>query len=70
MLRSLPIADKAIPYLEEVFKHYDTMGKLKVSEKSNFKSSCSLLSYSYGKKKDNAKLHFTIRNMTKRIKPK
>jgi hypothetical protein len=51
-------ADKAIPYLEEVFKHYDTMGKLKVSEKSNFKSSCSLLSYCYGKKKDTAKVSF------------
>lgn len=51
-------ADKAIPYLEEVFKHYDTLGKLKVSEKSNFKSSCSLLSYCYGKKKDNAKVTF------------
>jgi tetratricopeptide (TPR) repeat protein len=50
--------DKAIPYLEEVFKHYDTMGKLKVSEKSNFKSSCSLLSYCYGKKKDTAKVSF------------
>lgn len=52
------VADKAIPYLEEVFKHYDSLGKLKVSEKSNFKSSCSLLSYSYGKKKDNAKVTF------------
>jgi tetratricopeptide (TPR) repeat protein len=51
-------ADKAIPYLEDVFKHYDSMGKLKVSEKSNFKSACSLLSYSYGKKKDTAKVTF------------
>jgi tetratricopeptide (TPR) repeat protein len=51
-------ADKAIPYLEEVFKHYDTLGKLKVSERSNFKSSCSLLSYCYGKKKDTAKVSF------------
>lgn len=50
--------DKAIPYLEEVFKHYDTMGKLKVGDKSNFKSACSLLSYCYGKKKDTAKVAF------------
>jgi hypothetical protein len=51
-------ADKAIPYLEEVFKHYDSEGKLKISERSNFKSACSLLSYCYGKKKDTAKVTF------------
>lgn len=50
--------DKAIPYLEEVFNHYDTAGKLKTGERSNFKSACSLLSYCYGKKKDAAKVTF------------
>ncbi len=52
------IADKAIGPLEEVFKHFDTMGALKVADRSNFKSSCSLLSYSYDKKKDKAKSDF------------
>lgn len=51
-------ADKAIPYLEEVFKFYDPQGNLKVAERSNFKSSCSLLSYCYDKKKDKAKSDF------------
>jgi hypothetical protein len=49
------LADKAIPHLEKVFNHYDPMGKLKTAERSNFKSSCSLLSYCYDKKKDKAK---------------
>jgi tetratricopeptide (TPR) repeat protein len=52
------IADKAIAPLEEVFKHFDTMGALKVGDRSNFKSACSLLSYSYDKKKDKAKSDF------------
>jgi hypothetical protein len=52
------IADKAIGPLEEVFKHFDTMGALKVADRSNFKSSCSLLSYSYDKKKDKVKSDF------------
>ncbi len=52
------IADKAIPQLEKVFGFYDTQGKLKTSERSNFKSSCSLLTYSYEKKKDKTKADF------------
>jgi tetratricopeptide (TPR) repeat protein len=52
------VADKAIPPLEEVFKHFDSMGTLKVGDRSNFKSSCSLLSYCYDKKKDKAKSDF------------
>lgn len=52
------IADKAIVPLEEVFKHFDTMGALKVGDRSNFKSACSLLSYSFDKKKDKAKSDF------------
>jgi hypothetical protein len=55
---SVAMADKAIVPLEEVFKYYDSMGKLKVGEKSNFKSSCSLLTYCYEKKKDKAKVDF------------
>ncbi len=52
------IADKAIPQLEKVFGFYDTQGKLKTSERSNFKSACSLLTYSYEKKKDKTKADF------------
>ena len=55
---SVAMADKAIAPLEEVFKYYDSMGKLKVGEKSNFKSSCSLLTYCYEKKKDKSKVDF------------
>jgi hypothetical protein len=47
-----------IPYLEKVFAHYDPMGKLKVGERSNFKSACTLLNYCYDKKKDKAKAEF------------
>ncbi len=51
----IPVVDKAIPHLEKVFAHYDPMGHLKTSERSNFKSTCSLLTYCYDKKKDKAK---------------
>jgi hypothetical protein len=49
---------KTIPPLEKVFTHFDTMGKLKVGERSNFKSACTLLNYCYDKKKDKAKADF------------
>ncbi|WP_336514336.1 hypothetical protein [Pollutibacter soli] len=52
------VADKAIPQLEKVFNAYDSQGKLKTSERSNFKSACSLLTYSYEKKKDKTKADF------------
>jgi hypothetical protein len=52
------ICDQAIPPLEKVFNGYDTKGKLKVSEKSNFKSACNLLVYCYDKKKDKTKSAF------------
>jgi hypothetical protein len=52
------LSDKAIPHLEKVFTHYDGMGHLKVAERSNLKSSCSLLSYCYDKKKDKSKSDF------------
>jgi hypothetical protein len=52
------MVDKTIPQLEKVFGHYDTMGKLKVGERSNFKSACSLLNYCYDKKKDKTKAEF------------
>lgn len=52
------MVDKTIPQLEKVFAHYDTAGKLKVGERSNFKSACSLLNYCYDKKKDKAKAEF------------
>lgn len=55
---SVALADKTIPQLEDVFKHYDTMGKLKIAEKSNYKSACNLLSYCYEKKKDKTKTDF------------
>ncbi len=49
---------KTIPPLEKVFTHFDAMGKLKVGERSNFKSACTLLNYCYDKKKDKAKADF------------
>jgi hypothetical protein len=52
------MVDKTIPQLEKVFSHYDPQGKLKVGERSNFKSACSLLNYCYDKKKDKAKAEF------------
>lgn len=52
------MVDKTIPQLEKVFGHYDPLGKLKVGERSNFKSACSLLNYCYDKKKDKAKAEF------------
>ena len=52
------LIDKTIPPLEKVFGHFDTMGKLKVSERSNFKSACTLLNYCYDRKKDKAKADF------------
>ncbi len=54
----LAVCEKAVSPLEKVFNEYDSKGKLKVSEKSNFKSACSLLAYCYGKKKDKAKSDF------------
>jgi hypothetical protein len=52
------LIDKTIPPLEKVFGHFDTMGKLKISERSNFKSACTLLNYCYDRKKDKAKADF------------
>ena len=52
------MVDKTIPQLEKVFSHYDGLGKLKVGERSNFKSACSLLNYCYDKKKDKTKAEF------------
>ena len=52
------LGNKAIPQLEAVFNYYDKLGKLKVNDKSNFKSACSLLTYCYNMKKDKAKADF------------
>lgn len=52
------LGKKAIPQLESVFNYYDKLGKLKVNDKSNFKSACSLLTYCYNMKKDKAKADF------------
>lgn len=52
------LGNKAIPRLETVFNFYDKMGKLKVGDKSNFKSACTLLIYCYTMKKDKAKADF------------
>ncbi len=51
-------ATKSIEPLEKVFNMYDKEGKMKTHEKSNFKSACNLLSYSYEKKKDKTKSDF------------
>jgi hypothetical protein len=52
------LSEKAIEPLEKTFNAYDAKGKLKVSEKSNFKSACNLLAYCYNIKKDKAKADF------------
>lgn len=52
------LADKSIAPLEKVFNMFDAEGKLKTHDKSNFKSSCNLLNYAYGMKKDKAKADF------------
>lgn len=52
------LGTKAIPQLEKVFNQYDGMGKLKVGERSSFKSACTLLSYCYEKKNDKTKAAF------------
>lgn len=52
------MVDKTIPQLEKVFNHYNGATSLKVSEKSNYKSACTLLNYCYDKKKDKAKADF------------
>jgi hypothetical protein len=52
------LGSKAIPHLESVFNYYDKQGKLKVNDRSNFKSACTLLTYCYNMKKDKAKADF------------
>jgi len=49
---------KAIEPLEKVFATYDAKDKLVTKDKSNYKSACSLLAYSYNIKKDKAKKDF------------
>lgn len=49
------LADKSIVPLEKVYNMFDSQGKLKTHDKSNYKSACSLLNYAYGIKKDKAK---------------
>jgi len=56
--QAVDLANKAIPYLEAYFTEHDTHGKMKTSEKSNFKTCCNLLVYCYDKKKDAAKSKF------------
>lgn len=51
-------ASKSIEPLEKVFNIYDKEAKLKTHEKSNFKSACNLLVYTYEKKKDKTKESF------------
>jgi hypothetical protein len=51
-------ASKSIEPLEKVFNSFDSQGKLKTHDKSNYKSACSLLNYAYDKKKDKAKADF------------
>ena len=51
-------AEKAIVPLEKVFAAYDAEAKLKTHDRSNYKSSASLLQYAYEKKKDKAKADF------------
>ena len=47
----LSLCDKAIPHFEAVVTAFDGKGKLKLSEKSEFKSACNNLVYCYDKKK-------------------
>jgi len=52
------ICDKSVTPLEKVFNEYDPQPKLKVHDRSNYKSAASLLQYAYDKKKDKAKADF------------
>jgi tetratricopeptide (TPR) repeat protein len=52
------LSDKAIPHFEEVFNKYDGKDKLKVGERSEYKSACYNLMYCYGKKKMKDKVAF------------
>jgi hypothetical protein len=49
------LSEKSIPPLEKVYNLFDSQGKLKTHDRSNFKSACSLLNYAYDKKKDKPK---------------
>lgn len=49
------LAEKSIAPLEKVFNMFDSQGKLKTHDRSNYKSACNLLNYAYGMKKDKAK---------------
>lgn len=52
------LCDKAIPPFEVVFNTLDKKDKLKLSEKSEYKSACNNLAYCYDRKKDKAKSDF------------
>lgn len=52
------LCDKAIPPFEIVFNEYENKGKLKLSEKSEYKSACNNLAYCYDRKGNKAKSEF------------
>ncbi|MBX2922237.1 MAG: hypothetical protein KF746_08605 [Chitinophagaceae bacterium] len=52
------LCDKAIPPFEIVFNTLDQKDKLKLAEKSEYKSACNNLAYCYDRKKDKAKSDF------------
>lgn len=53
--RIIELCDKSIVPLDKAFTGYSAMKTLKTRDKSNFKSTCSLLNYAYEKKKDKAR---------------
>lgn len=55
--------EKCIPHLENIFKHYDPMGRLKKMERTYLKSACELLKYCYDKKNDRTKSEFYAKKM-------
>jgi len=58
MAVSTVLADKALIPLEAVFKYYDSQRKLTAEEKSEFKKTCSLLTYMYEKKQQRSQADF------------
>lgn len=54
----IALCDKAIPPFEIVFNEYENKGKLKLSEKSEYKSACNNLAYCYDRKGNKAKSEF------------
>jgi hypothetical protein len=58
LAESIKLADKALHPLESVFKYFDAMRSLSIDEKSDFKTTCSLLTYVHEKKQQKSQADF------------